>query len=281
MNGGMNDDRDQYLYGDDERSPEPSGNLGKRNNLTSARVISVMLVVIALILLCVMIALVSSRYVIKNTLINGESPYSEEEIRSVLEEYFEERGSTSYFYIDVDELSEKIKSKMPYVKSIEIEKKAPDTLIFTLTGESAEAYIEYMGKYYLLNADMKVLGSLANEPARESLIELYIDLPSEIVIGSTIAFSDESRMDAESYTRIYKALEDAGLREMCKSLDAMNKFDLSMKLSSGVDVKIGSIKDIEEKLTTLSKWISDNEDLLEPTLNLDISILKKISMSYD
>lgn len=281
MNGGMNDDRDRYLYGEDEKAPEPSGNLGRRNNLTSARVISIILVAVALILLCVMIALVSSRYVIKNTVINGESPYTEEDIRAILDEYFEERGSTSYFYIDVDELSEKIKSRMPYVKSIQIEKKAPDTLIFTLSGESAEAYIEYMGRYYLLNADMKVLEALSSKPARERLIEFYVDLPSEIVIGSTIAFSDDSRMDAESYTRIYKALEDSGLREVCGTLDAMNKFDLSMKLVSGVDVKIGSIKDIEEKLTTLERWLSDNPDLIDPTLNLDISILKKISMSYD
>ena len=128
---------------------------------------------------------------------------------------------------------------------------------------------------------MKVLECTELEPIRPRLIKLDIELPSQIEVGKTLVFPEGGSMDAETYSRIYSAMLSSGVRERVKSLDAKNKFDLNMKLYSGVDVKIGSVKDIEEKLSTLSVWLEENPDEIRSTLNLDISILKKIFVSYD
>ena len=281
MNNGQEDNRDIYLYGDDGKSAEPTPILTGKKKFGSAKTISAILITVAIALLIIIFVLVNNGYVVKNIVLNGESPYSEEKINELLNGYFSERGNRSYFYINTDELSEMMKKELPYIKELKIEKKAPDTLIITVEGESAEAYIEYLGEYYLLNADMKVLEKASHEPIRTRLIKLDIDLPKEIIVGSQMVFPEASRMDPETYVRIYTALSDSGLRERVQYLDIRNKFDLYMRTKEGIDVKIGSVKDIEEKFSTLSKWLSDNPGEIKSTLNIDISVLKKIYISYD
>lgn len=279
-NRGNEDNRDRFIYGDtaDEGTPTVLINKKEKN---IEKTVAILLVAVALVLLAVIIFLINKGYVIKNTIIYGESAYSEESIRELFSRYCEEIGSNSYFYIETGALEKKITDELPYVKSVKIEKKAPDTLIFTIEGEVAQAYIEHLGSYYLLNSDMKVLEKLDSEPIRPRLIRLDIELPLEISVGSVMLFPEDGSMDAETYARIYSALESSGVRERVEFLNVRNKFDLSMILHGGVDVKIGSVKDIEEKLKTLNTWLEDNPDEIRSTLNLDISILKKIHVSYD
>lgn len=281
MNNGQEDNRDIYLYGDDGNSSEPPPILTGKKKFGSAKTISLVLIGIALVLLVIIFALINNGYVIKNIILSGESPYDEDRIYILLDAYFEERGNRSYFYINTEEIEEKIKKELPYIKEIKLEKKAPDTILIFVEGETAESYIEFLGDYYLLNGDMKVLEKMDNEPLRTRLIRLEIDLPSEISVGSQILFPEDSRMDAESFVRIYSALVDSGIRERVASLNAKNKFDLTMRTREGIDVNIGSVKDIEEKLNTLTRWLNENPDEIKSNLNIDISVLKKLSISYD
>jgi len=281
MNNGQEDDRDRYLYGDDVKPPQPTALLTGGKKFGSLKAMISVLSVAALVLFIVVIARVNSGYVIENTVINGESPYTEEEINALLETYFADRGSRSYFYLNVEELTERVMREMPYIKTLTIEKKSPDTLIFNVTGEAAEAYVEFLGSWYLLNSEMKVLARSDGEPSRSSLIKLDIDVPGEISVGSKIVFPENSRMDAETYARIYSALLSSDIRKRVQYIDVRNKFDLNMVLHGGVDVKVGSVKDIEEKLSTLSRWLGDNPEEIRSTLNIDISVLKKIYISYD
>ena len=281
MNNGQEDNRDIYLYGDDGNSSEPPPILTGKKKFGSAKTISLVLIGIALVLLVIIFALINNGYVIKNIILSGESPYDEDRIYILLDAYFEERGNRSYFYINTEEIEEKIKKELPYIKEIKLEKKAPDTILIFVEGETAESYIEFLGNYYLLNGDMKVLEKMDNEPLRTRLIRLEIDLPSEISVGSQILFPEDSRMDAESFVRIYSALVDSGIRERVASLNAKNKFDLTMRTREGIDVNIGSVKDIEEKLNTLTRWLNENPDEIKSNLNIDISVLKKLSISYD
>ena len=281
MNNGQEDNRDIYLYGDDGNSSEPPPILTGKKKFGSAKTISLVLIGIALVLLVIIFALINNGYVIKNIILSGESPYDEDRIYILLDAYFEERGNRSYFYINTEEIEEKIKKELPYIKEIKLEKKAPDTILIFVEGETAESYIEFLGDYYLLNGDMKVLEKMDNEPLRTRLIRLEIDLPSEISVGSQILFPEDSRMDAESFVRIYSALVESGIRERVASLNAKNKFDLTMRTREGIDVNIGSVKDIEEKLNTLTRWLNENPDEIKSNLNIDISVLKKLSISYD
>ena len=280
-NKGQEDNRDRFIYGDDEQSADSAPVLIGKKKRGSEKIISLVLGVVSLVLIVVIITLINKGYMIKNTVILGESPYSEESIKVLTEKYYNEKGSRSYFSVQISELERILKNEMPYIKNVSVEKKAPDTIIITLEGESAEAYITHLGSYYLLNADMKVLERTELEPIRPRLIKLDITLPSQIEVGKQIIFPEDGSMDAETYKRIYSALTDSGIRERVAYLDIKNKFELKFKMHGGTDVKIGSVKDIEEKLNTLALWIKDNPDEIRSNLNLDISILKKISVSYD
>ncbi len=283
MNVNNNEDMGtRFLYGEGGsggEEPRNEGGGGKKN--LSLKVLYTVLIIVSLVLLLIIAALINNGYTVKNVIVKGESPYSVERIQEVLYSYLDDKGGKLYFYVNVDELEKKYTDEMPYIKSVTVEKHSPDTVVINIEGENAECYVEYLGKYYLLNSEMKVLEVSSGEPERVQLMKIDIDTPKEISLGKIIIFPEKAGMDPETFSRIYAALSNSGIRDYSAYLDVKNKFDINIKFISGADVKVGSVKDVEEKLATLAKWLSDNPNENTPKLNVDISILKKITVSYD
>ena len=94
-------------------------------------------------------------------------------------------------------------------------------------------------------------------------------------------FEEGIAADAEAFRKLYKAIADNSLRYDVVSIRAESKFELAMTLRSGTDVKIGAVKDVEDKISGLKKWMDDNPSMLGPKVNIDITIIKKISITYD
>ncbi len=276
----MNQDVNPLMYGgpDKEETPKRSG---KNHNPKSVTLLTVILVFIAVGILIAIVSMINSGYTVKNIIVNGSSPYSEEDIRGLVQEYCKEKNSLSFFRVNADELEKMYYEKMPYLKKADVEKKYPDTVVVTIEGESAEYIFEAHGKYYVLNREMKVLEEIAGIPEDTGLVVLSFGTPKEITLGKKIVFEENNLMDEESFLKLNQALQDAGMESDVKSIKADNKFELSMVLRSGVDVYIGSIKDVGEKIRGLKKWLDENPDEISDNLNADISILKKIVISRD
>ena len=253
---------------------------GERSN-KPYKISSIVLIVMAVILAAVIFAIVNKSYTVSNIVINGSAPYTKETLVQFATEYCEGKNAGSFFYVDETELAERFRSAFPYLKEAKVEKKTPNTLIITVAGEEARAYFFMLDAYYVINENMKILEKTDARPTIPALIELAVSVPKEMEIGKQPTFSEGVAADTETFIRLYNSIIDNGLRYDVVSIRAESKFELAMTLRSGTDVKIGSVKDVEDKIAGLKKWMDENPSMLGPKVNVDITIVKKISITYD
>ena len=253
----------------------------KRKLKISPKTYTLIAFVLIMTLVCVIVVMINKGYVIKNVIWEGSSVYSEEELQSVIDAYCEEKGTRSFFYVSADELSEYFLKQMPYIKEITVNKQLPDTLMISMKGEEGIGYFSFGSSFYIINSDMKILQKTESRPLKDSLMEIELTSLKAINVGERVVFAENARMDSDTFSRIYRAMMKGSVGGRIALLDAKNQFELSMKFSSGVDVYIGSVKDVEEKFTTLYKWISENPKEMRSDLNIDISVRTRVSLSYD
>lgn len=279
----MSDDNKPLSYGEPVYPTENTNSVNSADEKPKKpyKISGIVLTIVAVILATAIFVIVNRRFTVSNIVINGSSSYTEEELRQLAEDYCDSKNSGSYFYVEADELEEKYYSAFPYLKSVTVEKKRPDTLIVAVEGEEAQAYFYMIDSYYIINENMKVLERLTEKPLSPTLIEITISTPKEVILGKPLVFGEGISVDADSFLKLYNAIDENSLRYDVVSIQAESKFELGMTLRSGTDIKIGSIKDVEDKISGLKKWMDENPTMLGPKVNIDITIIKKISITYD
>ena len=279
----MSEGNNSFHYGNSVNPPESTNtvNTDEVKPKKPYKLPGIILTVIAIALAAVIFAIVNESYTVSNIIINGSAPYTEEQLRTLAMDYCNGKNSGSYFYVDEGELAEKLYMAFPYLKNVTVEKNRPDTLIITVEGEEAQAYFFMIDAYYIVNEGMKVLERVTDKPTLPTLIELSISTPKEVILGKPVVFSDGISIDTDSFVKLYNAITENSLRYDVVSIKAESKFDLGMTLRSGTDIKIGSVKDVEDKISGLKKWMDENPSMLGPRVNIDITIIKKISITYD
>lgn len=280
----MSDENNSLSYRNASHPPadDPAAvNSGDEKPKKPYKIPGIILTVLVVVLAAVIFFIVDKSYTVSNIIINGSSPYQLEQLDALARDYCKSKNAGSYFYVDERELEEKYYEAFPYLKSVTVEKSRPDTVIVNVEGEEAQAYFYLIDSYYIVNDSTKVLERVTEKPVSPTLIELKISTPKEIVLGKTLVFEEGIAADAEAFRKLYKAIADNSLRYDVVSIRAESKFELAMTLRSGTDVKIGSVKDVEDKISGLKKWMDDNPSMLGPKVNIDITIIKKISITYD
>ena len=87
--------------------------------------------------------------------ITGDSPYTEEEIRRVSGV---EQGD-NLFTLNKYQISSRIYTQLPYIGTVNFERKYPDTFVIHVTASVPVAWIESGGSRWLMDTDCKLLES--------------------------------------------------------------------------------------------------------------------------
>ena len=279
----MNGDNNSFSSRDREPLNENVNavNYGEEKIKKPSKLPGIILTAAAVILAALIFFIVNKSYTVSNVIINGSAPYPIEDLEAFARDYCKSKNAGSFFYVDEEELTEKYYGEFPYLKSVKVEKHSPDTVIVTVEGEEALAYFYMIDSYYIINESMKVLEKVSERPASPTLIEVTVATPKEIAVGRQLVFGEGIAVDAETFVKLYGAIAESELRYDVVSISAKSKFEIAMKLRSGTDVKVGSIKDVEDKISGLKKWMDENPSMLGPKVNIDITIIKKISITYD
>ena len=97
--------------------------------------------------------------------VSGTTEYSSEEIITASGV----KQGDNLFLLNKYEIYESILEKLPYVSSVSISRKLPDTLLIEVTDSNQGGVIEDHGTYWVLSAEGKLLGKRA-EAGRGALI---------------------------------------------------------------------------------------------------------------
>lgn len=196
---------------------------------------------LAVVALCVGAVLVFSLFFKVNTVsVNGENIYSD---KMIVEKSGVEIG-TNLFRINEEKLSEKLSKELPYIKSVTIERKLPDTLVINVESTREVAAIVSNNVYVLIDETGKVLDK-DTSVLRENVAIINNVKLKEKNEGELIVFTNKKKTDV--LITLLDALKKSGL-ELLTEIDLKNINDIKIKYDDRITFEVGSLTNIETKL---------------------------------
>ena len=167
---------------------------------------------------------------------------SEQYTKSQIIEISDIEKEDNLLFLNKKEITEKITEKLPYIKSVKIEKKFPSSVIISVTETTTELCILSDGKYYAADNDGKILSKL--DTPLENLPLFVLPKECSIKVGKAIEIEDEA---------VLQLLEDCmGLINQydfkINSVDISNAYDLYLTVDNRLKVKVGSPNNFDMKM---------------------------------
>lgn len=214
------------------------------------------LFLLAFVIICVGVLLAVTVFFKINTVnITGAKVYSNSQ---VLEAGNIDLGS-GLFSVNEEKLNREITKKLPYIKSVEVSRKLPDTLTLEITATREIAAFVSGAGYILVDETGKVLDTDA-QMLRENVAVVSGVQPKSAVEGDIISFGDE-KTDKDFCTVIstLKSSEFDGVTEIILS----EKSEFKLIYEDRITIKLGSADNLSVKLQR-AKAAIDKENQINP-----------------
>lgn len=196
---------------------------------------------LAVVVLCVGTVLVFSVFFKINTVsVTGDKVYSE---KTVIEKSGIETGS-NLFGVNPQKLSQKLSSELPYIKSVTVEKKLPETLVIKIEATREVAAVVNNGVFVLIDETGKVLDRDASV-LRENVAVINNVKLKEYNEGKQIVLTDEKKN--ETLLTLLDAIKKSGL-DLLTEIDLKNVNDIKIKYDDRIVFELGSLTNAQTKL---------------------------------
>ncbi len=213
------------------------------------------LCVFALAVLCAGIALVLTVFFRIDTIqvkVEGKRLYGDKEIMACCGV---ENGD-NLFMVSEKKLNEILTVSMPYIKSVTIERKMPDTLIINIVSATSSAAIPYGDGYVIIDPDGKVLDN--NAPKVPDGVPVVNGLKAvEPAEGQNVNISGEGNKD--DLLEITKAIYDSGLKDLTE-INFVKKGYFELEYDNRIVLKLGDMSNIFEKIDLAKSTIESKSD---------------------
>jgi hypothetical protein len=157
---------------------------------------------------------------------------------------------------DRDLLSDELPRNCPYVKSVSVKYKLPNTVEVTVEPAVATVAVRANGNYLLLDSDFKVLSVSAEPPTGGILLVEGMD-----VVDYTVGYrldADEN-IETDTIRQLIGILTEKGLYEHVSLLDLSKKYNISMTMYGVITVLLGNSEDLDRKVDMLIKILNEND----------------------
>ena len=201
----------------------------------------ILTILLAGIVMCVGLVLVFSLFFRINTItISGDKVYSD---KMVTEKSGIETGE-NLFKINEEKLSQKLSNDLPYIKSVTVERKLPDTIIINVEAAKEVAAITTQNGFVLLDETGKVLDKDASILKENVAVINNVKL-KEYVEGGRVVLTDEKK--TETLIKLFEAIKNTDM-QLLTEIDLNNVNDIKIKYDDRITFEVGSLTNIETKL---------------------------------
>ncbi len=186
---------------------------------------------------------------LKNVDVSGMTVYSPDEIAK----WISENASSNVLFMGTSELADKLCIAFPELKNISVEKNLPNKVSVTAEDDVPSYYITLDKEHYLLSEELKVMTRTSDESCTEGLLFINTEDIRKAVTGEKIEFYYDYQ-----YGYIKGVLDDISTHDIASgviSVDADNKFDISVNYEDRFTIKIGAGENVKTKLTLAKAYI--------------------------
>ncbi len=167
------------------------------------------------------------------------------------------RAGDRLYAIDGDALEAKILRAHPYLASVRIEYRLPDTLAIICTPREAAYYIAVGGEWFAVSTDLAVLEESADEEgfSARGLVPIILPEVRSAVVGQRLSFVEP--IDPSYITALLSDHYASPLWASTDLLRVESRFDVRMIVRGSYALTLGDSRDISLKLELGEKILED------------------------
>ncbi len=153
------------------------------------------------------------------------------------------------FLLNKYEIADAIRAQLPYVSSVSISRKFPDTLIIEVMDGVLGGVIEQGGTYWVISSAGKIVDSRAETGGGMQIWGIVLEAP-EVGKNAVAAEGNERRLD--QLFALLEALETKGMLQGCHGMDFSETGLISMEYADRFTVKLAYDMDFVKMLTKVN-----------------------------
>lgn len=195
--------------------------------------------------------------------VTGQAPYPREKVLQV-------SGITAgdrLFGVDKKKTARLLETNLPYISSVSVSWRLPDTLVLHLVKAVPVAAVPRAGGYAVLDAAGKVLETPANLQAFPGLPTVTGPDAGPLTPGQVMTAAGKAKM--ASAVSLLRAIKAAGIPQVT-SVDVHDSFQITFGYQNRITVLIGTSADFDEKLR-FAAYMLTKQLLSSDTGTLDVS----------
>lgn len=171
------------------------------------------------------------------------------------------------------DVASKVLSNLSYVSSVNVRRKLPDTVVITVVETKAVAAIQSEKKWWLINAEGKLLEEKDDPGGYIKISGLTLLAPA---VSDTVTVETANRLMRNSLIELLTAMQGRDLLKNVRSVDCSNKAQLVMNYNDQLKVKMLTDADYDYQVKML-------EAVLKKYVNVNWTKKDKgtLDMTYD
>ncbi|MDO5601228.1 MAG: FtsQ-type POTRA domain-containing protein [Oscillospiraceae bacterium] len=181
--------------------------------------------------------------------IQGECLYTLEEMT----EAFGHAQGENIFSFSLSDAEKQIAQKLPYLESIKVRRRLPDTIVFIVEPAKESYCAAGAGGFVVLSEQFKILRTADQAPLELCLID---GINAKSTVAGT-AFQAENEEQQALLEELLPALEESGISGIGQ-IDLTDSYALSFTVNGGnIRVLLGTTVKLDYKLKTVYKMLTD------------------------
>lgn len=210
---------------------------------------------------------------VRNVEVRGNLFYSAEEISAATAI----ADGDNLLTISRGQVAGSVMAQLPYVESVQVTRRLPDTVIVTVTEfDTTYAVPDAAGTWYLMTSTGKLTEQVPELEAKAHIQVENLVLKDPAVGEQAVPSADEGKEDAarrrlETLLKLLKEIEAAGLVREVSSVNVMTTSSLSLWYGDRFQVELGDSSELAYKLEYLKLIIAEQKDYTTGTIDLSLS----------
>jgi cell division protein FtsQ len=183
---------------------------------------------------------------ISDIMVRGVTKYTTEQIVAASEI----KAGDNLVFVDPGRTAEKIRTKLPFLNEVVVEKIVPNRVAIIVTESLPIAVVTVEGVRWILDQDARVLDK-ADEASADHKISVTGLTPKSATAGRPLEVDDGEQTKLLYLANVLTAIQSAGITGDVSSLDVSNIGSIKFSYAGRFTVILGSGEDVDYKLVKL------------------------------
>lgn len=158
----------------------------------------------------------------------------------------------SILLVDKSKVASRINTRLPYVQSVQIERRLPGTVVITVTeGKAAASVRSEYDEYWLIDNKGKLMEQV-NEDRAASVTQISGVSALLPVAGDQIRLSQEDQQRLDVALELQQQLERYDLAGQIVSIDVTQLYNIVMYYTDQFEIQLGSTEELDYKIKYLA-----------------------------